>query len=63
VFWGAFAARDPETNRANIARLFHLWDQGKINPRVTEVFALADGGKAIAKLADRSAVGKLVVTI
>ena len=43
--------------------LMQLWEQGKINPRVTESFALADGGKAIAKLGDRSAVGKLVVTI
>ena len=63
VFWGAFAAREPERNRANIARLFQLWEQGKISPRVTETFALADGGKAIAKLEDRSAVGKLVITI
>lgn len=63
VFWGAFAAREPARNRANIARLFQLWGKGKIKPRVTETFALADGGKAIAKLADRSAVGKLVITI
>lgn len=63
VFWGAFVAREPQRNRANIARLFQLWEQGKIKPRVTETFALADGGKAIAKLADRTAVGKLVVII
>ena len=30
VFWGAAAARDPEHNRANIARLFDLWEAGKI---------------------------------
>ncbi len=63
VFWGAFAAREPERNRANIARLFQLWGQGKIAPKVTETFALAEGGKAIAKLGDRTAVGKLVITI
>ena len=63
VFWGAFVAREPLRNRANIARLFQLWEQGKIKPRVTESFALADGGKAIAKLGDRTAVGKLVVTV
>src|SRR3989344_2204032 len=62
VFWGAFVAREPKRNRANIARLFALWEQGKIKPRVTGTYALADGGKAIAKLGDRSAVGKLVVT-
>ena len=48
---------------ANIARLFQLWEQGKIQPRVTGTYSLADGGKAIAKLGDRSAVGKLVVTV
>lgn len=63
VFWGAFVMREPARNRANIARLFQLWEQGKIKPRVTESFALADGGKAIAKLGDRTAVGKLVVTV
>lgn len=63
VFWGAFVAREPVRNRGNIARLFALWEQGKIQPRVTGTYALADGGQAIAKLGDRSAVGKLVVTI
>lgn len=63
VFWGAFAAREPARNRANIARLMALWDDGKIKPHVTESFALADGGQAIARLGDRTAIGKLVVTI
>ena len=63
VFWGAFVAREPQRNRANIARLFQLWEKGKIRPHVTETFPLAEGGKAIARLADRTAVGKLVVTI
>lgn len=61
VFWGAFVAREPERNRQNIAQLFDMWAQGKIRPRVTETFSLADGGQAIAKLGDRSSVGKLVV--
>lgn len=63
VFWGAFAARDPQANQAHVAELFRLWAEGKIAPRVTETFALEDGGKAIAKMAARQAIGKLVVTI
>jgi NADPH2:quinone reductase len=63
VFWGAFAARDPQANRAHIDRLFRLWKDGKIAPRVTETFAFEDGGKAIAKMAARGAIGKLVVKI
>jgi NADPH:quinone reductase-like Zn-dependent oxidoreductase len=63
VFWGAFAARDPRANQAHIERLFRLWDEGRIAPKVTETFALADGGKAIAKMAARGAIGKLVVRV
>jgi len=63
VFWGAFAARDPRANQAHVERLFRLWSEGRIAPRVTETFALADGGKAIAKMAARRAIGKLVVRI
>jgi NADPH2:quinone reductase len=63
VFWGAFAARDPKANAAHVDHLFRLWEEGKINPYVSEVFAFEDGGKAIAKLADRGAIGKLVVRV
>jgi NADPH:quinone reductase-like Zn-dependent oxidoreductase len=63
VFWGAFTMRDPEANRAHIAELFRLWKDGKISPRVTDTFPLEKGGDAIAKMARREAIGKLVVTI
>ncbi len=63
VFWGAFAARDPKANAAHVATLFDLWAAGKIAPRVTERFAFADGGQAIAKMAARGAIGKLVVEV
>ncbi len=63
VFWGAFAARDPKANQAHVEHLFRLWGEGKIAPKVTETFALADGGTAIAKMAARAVIGKLVVTI
>ena len=63
VFWGAFAARDPKANAVHVERLFRLWKDGKIAPRVTETFAFADGGKAIAKMAGRGAIGKLVVDV
>ncbi|HET9509565.1 MAG TPA: NADPH:quinone oxidoreductase family protein [Sphingomonas sp.] len=63
VFWGAFAARDPQANAAHVATLFELWAAGKISPRVTERFAFPDGGQAIAKMAARGAIGKLVVDV
>jgi NADPH:quinone reductase len=63
VFWGAFAAREPKRNSDHVTRLFRLWKDGKIAPRVTETYPLEKGGDAIAKLASREAIGKLVVTI
>jgi NADPH:quinone reductase-like Zn-dependent oxidoreductase len=63
VFWGAFAARDPAANAAHVATLFKLWDEGRIGPRVSATYPLARGGEAIAALAARSVIGKLVVTL
>lgn len=63
VFWGAFAAREPQRNRENIAQLFTWWTEGKIKPRITGTYPLEQGGEAIAALGDRKAAGKLVITI
>jgi len=63
VFWGAFAARDPEANAAHIAELFELWRAGKIAPLISETYSLARAHEAIARLDSRDAVGKLVVTM
>ncbi len=63
VFWGAFTAREPQKNAEHVAELFDLLKAGKINPRVSARFPLERGGEALALLADRKAVGKVVVTM
>jgi NADPH2:quinone reductase len=63
VFWGEFARRDPGANAANNAELIALYSAGKIKPRVSARFPLARAGEAIALLAGRGALGKVVVTI
>ena len=63
VFWGAFAARDPQANAAHVASLFMLWDEGKIAPRISATYALKDAGDAIAAMAARTVIGKLVVEL
>jgi NADPH:quinone reductase-like Zn-dependent oxidoreductase len=63
VFWGAFAARDPQANQAHVEELFALWDAGKISPRVSATYPLDKGGDAIASLAARQVIGKVVVEI
>jgi NADPH:quinone reductase-like Zn-dependent oxidoreductase len=63
VFWGAFAARDPQANAAHVEQLFRWWDEGKIAPKISATYPLERAGEAIAALRDRKAVGKLVVTL
>ncbi|HEY0044989.1 MAG TPA: NADPH:quinone oxidoreductase family protein [Allosphingosinicella sp.] len=63
VFWGAFAGRDPKANAAHIETLFRLWREGRIAPKVSRTWPLAQAGEAIAHMAARKAVGKLVVTM
>ena len=63
VFWGGFAQRDPKANAANIAELMQLYAKGAIRPVVSERYPLARAGEAIARLAGRQAMGKIVVTM
>lgn len=61
VFWGAFAQRQPEDNAKNFQQLFAWHAEGKLKPLVSQTYPLAEGGAAIERLAQRQAVGKLVV--
>jgi NADPH2:quinone reductase len=63
VFWGAFAQRCPEANAANIRELLSLYAAGAIRPVVSEHYPLAKAGEAIARLASRKAMGKIVVVM
>jgi|SRR6266478_3264538 len=63
VFWGAFLARDPDGHRANMAELIELYRRGSIKPLITERYPLERAADAIARLAQRRALGKIVVVI
>ena len=62
VFWGAFVGREPEQNRRNIEELMAMWQEGKLRPHVSATYPLERAGEAIRALADRKALGKVVVT-
>ena len=62
VFWGAAVARDPKAHAQNVKELMALYADGKIRPHVSERFPLEKAGEAIAHLASRKAMGKVVVT-
>ena len=63
VFWGAAVVRDPAGHAANVADLMRFWGEGKIKPRVSRTFPLEKAADAIRALGDRSALGKIVVTV
>ncbi|MBU1374662.1 MAG: NADPH:quinone oxidoreductase family protein [Alphaproteobacteria bacterium] len=63
VFWGAWVAKNPKRHQESVAELMQMYADGKIKPHVSETFALADAAKAIAHLASRKAMGKVVVTV
>ncbi len=63
VFWGASTAREPELHKSNVRDLFKLHGEGKIKPRISARYPLAEGGKAIRALMDRTAQGKLVIVM
>jgi NADPH2:quinone reductase len=63
VFWGAFVGREPERNRKNIDDLLTWWLEGKLHPYVSATYPLDRAAEALRELADRKAMGKVVVTV
>jgi len=63
VFWGGWVAKNPEKHRKNVAELLEMYTAGKIKPFISERFTLERAGEAITHLANRKALGKVVVTV
>lgn len=63
VFWGSFTMKEPHAHMQNVKELLGLYSEGKIHPRVSEVFAFEDYTKALNALTERRAKGKIVLKI
>jgi NADPH2:quinone reductase len=63
INWRTLVLSQPELNEANQRELFKLYEQKLIAPIITETIPLARAADAIAKLQDRSVMGKIVVTM
>lgn len=63
VAWGAYATQRPEVVERIHAELMELHGRGLIEPLVSEVVAFEEIPAALARLADRATVGKVVATI
>jgi len=62
VFWGGWARRFPEKQARNMAELFDLFERAAVKPHVAGAYALADFRDAFSELAERRAIGKIVLT-
>ncbi|HVW27651.1 MAG TPA: NADPH:quinone oxidoreductase family protein [Polyangiaceae bacterium] len=63
VFWGAFTAREPETNRKNFEQLFRWFEEGKLKPSISHRFPLERTGDALEAIVRREVVGKAIITV
>jgi NADPH2:quinone reductase len=63
VFNGGFAEHEPEESARNSAELMELYTAGKLAPRISRTYSFEEAPEAIAAIADRQALGKIVVAV
>jgi NADPH2:quinone reductase len=63
VFWGAFTKRHPDRHGEQMDELFALYQAGKIRPRISATFPLAQAARALDLIEARTAQGKIVLTL
>lgn len=61
VFWGRFTQEEPERHQANFARIVDWATTGEIKPIIQRRFNLADGADALRWVAERQAIGRVVI--
>jgi NADPH2:quinone reductase len=61
VFWGDFAAREPQANMGNGMQLFQWLMQGELRPHISHRYPLEKAGEALRALMDRKVAGKVVL--
>ncbi|MEF7616741.1 NADPH:quinone oxidoreductase family protein [Aquincola sp. MAHUQ-54] len=63
VFWGAFARNEPQRNAQNLQEMFGWFRQGRLRPHICARYPLAEAAAAMHALLDRSAKGKIILTV
>ena len=58
VFWGAFRLNETEHDNENFQQLFQWYNEGKLKPRVSEVFGLEDASIALRRIINRGSYRK-----
>jgi NADPH2:quinone reductase len=63
VFWTTFVKREPERFPERAAQLGRWFREGRIRPHVSATFPLDRAADALALMASRRVIGKIVLTI
>lgn len=61
VFWGRFTREEPDRHRQNFGRIVEWAVAGKLAPIIQKTYSLDDAKAALQWVADRKAVGRVVV--
>jgi NADPH2:quinone reductase len=61
VFWGAYTTKQAEDWRRARAEMFVWLAEGKLKPKVTGRFALTQIAQAMAAIAERKVIGKVII--
>lgn len=61
VFWGRFAMEEPEKHHSNLETIIGLVEDGKLVPQIQRTFSLEEGAEAMRWVADRKAIGKVII--
>jgi len=61
VFWGAFTARDPKRNQANLKELMDWVQDGKLKVYVSKTYKFSEAAQALKDMDARKVMGKIAL--
>jgi NADPH:quinone reductase len=61
-YWGSYRRQQPDLLPPAFAQMFAWWESGKLKPRVSGRYDLAEAKTALSLVAERRATGKIVLT-
>ena len=61
VFWGAFAANEPQESFQNFKELLGFIAQGNLKPHIHAQYTLEQSAEALYEMLDRKVMGKVVI--
>lgn len=62
VYWGRFTSEHPEKHAENARTLVRWVAEGRLEPAIQRTYTLDEGKEALQWVADRKAIGRVVIT-